>query len=90
MAKLGYHVVVTGRVQGVCFRYSTAQQAKQLDILGHAINMPDGSVEVEMFGEQAQLQQLLDWLAQGPKHAIVDSLQVTTLIYQQKVRFFCA
>ena len=38
--------IVTGRVQGVWFRGSTRGEAQRLGITGHAVNRPDGSVEV--------------------------------------------
>ena len=41
---------VHGRVQGVWFRESTRREAEPLGIAGHAINLPDGSVEVFAVG----------------------------------------
>jgi acylphosphatase len=46
---------VEGRVQGVWFRESTRQQAERLGLSGHAINQPDGSVEVLAFPPMAQV-----------------------------------
>ncbi|HLT61152.1 MAG TPA: acylphosphatase [Microlunatus sp.] len=39
-------VRVTGLVQGVGFRYRTAEQARRLGLTGSAVNRPDGSVEI--------------------------------------------
>jgi acylphosphatase len=67
---------VSGRVQGVFFRASTRDIAVPLNIRGHAINLPDGSVEVLACGEGAALQQLERWLREGPPMATVDSVAV--------------
>jgi acylphosphatase len=65
---------IEGRVQGVWFRESTRQRAEMLGITGHAVNRPDGSVEVLACGEPGALESLADWLRQGPPLAEVRSL----------------
>jgi len=62
---------VKGRVQGVWFRESTRQQASRLGINGHAINLPDGSVEVLACGMPDALDRLAEWLQRGPPLAQV-------------------
>lgn len=66
---------VEGRVQGVSFRDSTRIQAQRLGINGYARNQPDGSVEVLAFGEESAVNQLLDWLHQGPPEASVSRVE---------------
>lgn len=87
MNNIGYKVIVSGRVQGVCFRYSTAQQARKLNIVGHAKNLSDGSVEVVIFGEPAALQILLEWLHKGPKSAVVKHIRIAEIVHEKKVKF---
>jgi acylphosphatase len=65
---------IKGRVQGVFFRASTRRVAESLGITGHAINLADGDVEVLACGEAAALDQLGEWLQDGPPHARVDSV----------------
>jgi len=89
VAKKGYKVIVSGLVQGVGFRYFTAKEANKLNIYGHAKNLNDGSVEVLMFGEKAQLQLLLTWLESGPKTSTVDDIVVTETLYIHKDDFSC-
>lgn len=74
--------VVSGRVQGVWFRASTREQAERLGIGGHALNLPDGSVEVLACGDDAVLDQLAAWLRHGPELARVDDLAVELLADQ--------
>ncbi len=66
--------VVSGRVQGVWFRASTKQVADKLGISGYAKNLPSGDVEVLATGEAEQLEQLIEFLGQGPELAVVDEL----------------
>ncbi|MBZ2188441.1 acylphosphatase [Alcanivorax sp. JB21] len=70
-----WHVRVQGRVQGVFYRASTQQQAHQLGLRGWVRNCDDGSVEALLCGEQAALDAMLAWMAQGPARARVDTLQ---------------
>jgi acylphosphatase len=67
---------VRGRVQGVWFRASTAERARELGLRGRAENCPDGSVIVHAAGAQNALDALVAWLHQGPPMARVDSVEV--------------
>ncbi|MGM0769898.1 MAG: acylphosphatase [Pseudomonadota bacterium] len=70
-------ILVTGKVQGVYFRASTQEVARQLRLTGYARNLPDGRVEVVAQGPEDQLQALKDWCAKGPPAARVSEIQVT-------------
>jgi acylphosphatase len=63
--------VVSGRVQGVWYRASTRQQAEKLGLSGHAVNLPDGRVEVVACGSEAAVDALAAWLWRGPELASV-------------------
>ena len=65
---------IKGRVQGVFFRDSTRRVAESLGITGHAINLPDGYVEVLACGDETSLERLGEWLKKGPPHARVDDV----------------
>lgn len=67
-------VVVTGRVQGVNFRYYTQRESERLGLRGYVLNRQDGSVEVVAEGERAALEALLAWLHRGPTAARVEQL----------------
>ena len=66
--------VVSGKVQGVFFRASTRDRARQLGLRGHARNLPNGDVEVLAAGDAQALQSLEDWLRVGPSQARVDGM----------------
>lgn len=69
------HVVIHGRVQGVGFRYATAQQAQQLGLAGWVRNCPDGCVEALFEGPRPALEQVRDWCEQGPRYARVSRVE---------------
>lgn len=75
MTRLAARFLVEGRVQGVWFRASTQQQARRLGIVGHAINLPDGRVEVLASGDAEAVEQLAEWLKQGPPQAEVQHVE---------------
>jgi acylphosphatase len=66
-------------VQGVFFRASTRQRAKELGVTGHARNLADGRVEVVACGEPAAVLALCEWLWQGSPASQVTSVQVEAL-----------
>ena len=70
---------VTGRVQGVWYRGSTQSQAQALGITGYAHNLTNGAVEVLACGESSNIQQLKDWLWQGPRLAEVADVQCESI-----------
>ena len=53
-------VFYSGRVQGVGFRYTTANLAKRFEVAGYVQNLPDGKVRLDVQGQAGQLQGLLD------------------------------
>jgi len=65
------HVVITGRVQGVGFRYFVIRNAKQLGLVGWVRNRMDGAVEIVAEGNRQDLQRLVDKLKTGPPMAWV-------------------
>lgn len=71
--------LVSGKVQGVWYRRSTQQQALNYGVTGHAINLPDGRVEVVMIGDPEQVKALSEWLWQGPEQARVTAVELETL-----------
>ena len=74
MADVCCRFTVHGRVQGVFFRDSTRNEARALDISGHADNLPDGTVEVLACGASASVARLGEWLQTGPPMASVSSV----------------
>lgn len=79
--------MISGRVQGVWFRASTRQQALRLGLDGHAVNLPDGRVEVVACGDPTALDELGRWLWLGPELAVVADVHSEPLADQLIVGF---
>ncbi len=73
------HAMVSGRVQGVSFRYFVLDQAAELDLTGWVRNRWDGSVEVTAEGPRPMLERLLQSLQQGPPMAHVEDVDFAWL-----------
>ncbi len=68
------HLLVSGRVQGVCFRAAARRRAQTLGLTGYAKNLPDGRVEIVAEGPEEALKSFLRWAGHGPSGARVDNL----------------
>jgi acylphosphatase len=68
---------ITGRVQGVGFRYYAVKKASEMRILGFVKNMYDDSVFIEAEGEESDLDSYILWCRKGPASARVDNLDIT-------------
>jgi acylphosphatase len=69
-------LVVHGRVQGVFFRESCKREAERLALTGWARNLDDGRVEVVIEGDEAAVDQLVDWCRVGPPRALVTRVEM--------------
>jgi acylphosphatase len=76
MAVICRKCVVSGRVQGVFYRGTAAQRARELNVTGHAINLPDGTVEVFACGEAEAVETFVQWLWTGSSGSRVTSVEV--------------
>ena len=65
---------VSGRVQGVGYRWMVRETAARLDLRGWVRNLPDGDVELVVAGAAAALDELEKVLSLGPRTARVDSV----------------
>lgn len=70
-----YRYLISGRVQGVFYRASTVDKARELGLDGWVRNLDDGRVEALAAGEEAALAQFADWLRQGPPRAEVRKVE---------------
>ena len=67
---------VSGQVQGVGYRYFARHVAEQLHLAGYVRNLADGRVEVYAIGTQSQFENLIAELQHGPRHAIIENLDI--------------
>ena len=70
---------VSGRVQGVGFRWFVLQSANSLGLAGEVRNLPDGRVEFRAQGQAEEVAQLLTEIARGPSEARVEGVEATDI-----------
>jgi len=80
--KVHKNIKVTGRVQGVYFRATTCDKARELGVKGFVRNEVDGSVYIEAEGDEDALKQFIEWCSIGPGIAVVDKLEVEESVVQ--------
>lgn len=71
--------VISGKVQGVGYRYSTRDKARSLGLVGWVRNLADGRVEAMTEGERRQVNIMMEWFKQGPPAAEVDGVEIDEL-----------
>jgi len=76
--KKAVHAYISGRVQGVFYRASTYEKARELGLEGWVRNLPDGRVELFCQGPSEQVDRLLEWCKVGPPAARVHAIEATT------------
>ena len=76
--KTAVRMIITGKVQGVCFRLETQKAARELGAGGWVRNRADGSVEVWAEGDERQVQALVKWCRKGAPLSRVDRVEVTS------------
>lgn len=72
---LGVLIKISGRVQGVGFRFNLIKQATKIGLKGFVRNLDDGSVEVRAYGSKEGLKKIVDWCYNGSRLAKVSKVK---------------
>ena len=72
------NIKIYGLVQGIFFRTTAKEQADKLELTGFAKNIPDGSVYIEVEGENSKLNKFVKWCHFGPSMARVEKVTATS------------
>jgi acylphosphatase len=80
--------IVSGRVQGVGFRFFAERVANELGLRGYVKNLWNGNVEAYAIGNEAQLEEFGRQLAEGPRMARVESVQESDAPVDRAYRAF--
>lgn len=59
-------ILIEGRLQGANFRLNTQKQAQQLGLNGFVRTLSDGRIEIEVQGDESQVEELLNWCLEKP------------------------
>ncbi|MBI2657182.1 acylphosphatase [Candidatus Woesearchaeota archaeon] len=70
------HLIVSGRVQGVFFRANVRNEALKLGLKGYAKNLENGDVEVAAEGNEEKIQELIEFIRNGPGIAKVTEIKI--------------
>lgn len=69
-----YNIIIKGIVQGVSFRARTKERAEEIGVTGWIKNEEDGSIYIEVEGDEDQIQAFMEWCAEGPDKADVSEV----------------
>ena len=86
--KAAAEIYVSGRVQGVGYRFFTERVARDLGIMGWSMNLSDGRVMLEIEGDSDKAEQFVRELGNGPSMARVTDVAVTWKPFQGKFKNF--
>ena len=84
--KVRKHIFFYGRVQGVGFRYYAVQKANQLGLTGWVKNLYDGSVEMEVEGQETDIDQMILFL-QNRTYIWIERIDAKKIPLQQDSSF---
>ena len=70
------HLQISGRVQGVGFRYAMCRVAREFGVTGWVRNRRDGSVEAMVSGAPDAVEKIIAWVRHGPGHAVVTAVEI--------------
>ena len=70
------HYVITGRVQGVGFRFYMQRKARELGVTGWVRNRRDGAVEAVVQGDADAVDAMSAWARRGPPSAVVAEVKI--------------
>lgn len=71
------HLAISGRVQGVGFRFYMERKARELGIAGWVRNRRDGSVESMVQGDPGAVETIIQWARRGPPSAVVAEVKIS-------------
>jgi acylphosphatase len=77
MAEKAIEAIVEGRLQGVGYRSSIQQRATRLGIKGYIRNWSGNQVKIIAQGEENELEELIDFVSQGPRRAEVRECEIS-------------
>jgi acylphosphatase len=70
------HVIISGDVQGIGYRFHTRIKARNLGLKGWIRNLESGEVEAVFEGEEDKVKEMIEWCRKGPNFARVDNVKV--------------
>ncbi|MGH2574106.1 MAG: acylphosphatase [Ignavibacteria bacterium] len=88
LEKSAVKITVSGRVQGVGYRYYVYHVAQALNLNGYAKNLFNGDVEIYAEGRKEFLNDLINKARKGPSHSYVEDIKIEWLEFKNKYNDF--
>ena len=88
MGKARSHVVVSGKVQGVCFRMETKRVAESYSVSGWVRNNRNSTVEAVFEGKKGDVASVVEWCKKGPSHSSVSKVDIAEENYTGELSGF--
>ncbi len=85
--EIAVRLLISGKVQGVGYRFSTQLQARQLGLRGWVRNLADSRVEAVFEGDSPLVEQMVKWCHLGPSAAVVENVRVEEIEFQGLQKF---
>ena len=76
MSGIGAHLIIKGLVQGVGYRWFASKSASSNNLNGWVKNLPDSSVEIQVYGDKGALNSFIKDLSRGPSFSKVTDVVV--------------
>ncbi len=83
-----YHLLFSGRVQGVGFRYLVSRTARIYGLTGTVTNLPDGRVEAQVQGSETAFSAFLETVRRGNGHSDIHGLDIKLIPTKPRERDF--
>jgi acylphosphatase len=77
------NLLIKGKVQGVYYRKTAREKAKELNITGWVKYISGGRVEIMATGTEGAIKEFIEWCKKGPEKAVVENVIVTPLSEEQ-------
>jgi len=82
------HVIISGDVQNIGFRFNTRIKARNLGLTGWVRNLPNGNVETVFEGPEDKVKEIIEWCKKGPSFARVDDVKIELSEYKGEFENF--
>ncbi|MCX7698621.1 MAG: acylphosphatase [Candidatus Goldbacteria bacterium] len=84
----GYHILVKGHVQGVGYRFYCREKANKLGLKGYVMNLPDGDVEIEVYGDTEKIKEFISEITRKDMSFSVFDITIEELTEEKNYKDF--